>query len=81
MARKQLPPKPEESIKKLDDKFTEFREETLLRLTEIEKLSENTNTDLKEAKETTGEDFGKLREALEIKLKMRLIEVMKSLKT
>ena len=65
MTKRQAPPKPEELIKILETKFTEFSEETLSRLAENEKVSENSNKSITENKETISNDFLELKGALD----------------
>jgi hypothetical protein len=65
MTKRQVPPKPEDLIKILETKFTEFREETLSRIAENEKVSENTNTFITENKETISNNFLELKVALD----------------
>ena len=65
MTKRQAPPKPEDLIKILETKFTEFREETLSRLAENGKVSENTNTFITENTETISNDFLELKGALD----------------
>ena len=65
MAKRQAPPKPEDLIKILETKFTEFREETLSRLAENEKVSENINKSITENEEKIGNDFLELKGTLD----------------
>ena len=48
--KREAPPKPEELIKKLEDKFLEFKTETESKQEEQEKVNEELKTSIEEAK-------------------------------
>ena len=48
--KREAPPKPEELIKKLDDKFLEFKTETESKQEEQEKVNEELKTSIEEIK-------------------------------
>ena len=48
--KREAPPKPEELIKKLDDKFLEFKTETEIKQEEQEKVNEELNSSIEEIK-------------------------------
>ena len=48
--KREAPPKPEELIKKLDDKFLEFKTETESKQEEQEKVNEELNSSIEEIK-------------------------------
>ena len=65
MARRQAPTKPEDLIKKLEEKISEFRDEILAKLCENERVVENTKADMSEAKQTSEKENDKLRDEIE----------------
>ena len=65
MVKRQAPPKPEELIKILENKFTEFKDATVAKLAEVENVSERNNKDLIDIKESVNTGFGNIRDSLE----------------
>ena len=65
MVKRQAPPKPEELIKILENKFTEFKDATVAKLAEVENVSERNSKDLIDIKESVNTGFGNIRDSLE----------------
>ena len=65
MARRQAPPKPEELIQTLEEKFNEFKEEIGVKLEDQLKTNETTNSELNDIKDKQEEDNKKLKESLD----------------
>ena len=65
MAKRQAPPKPEELIQKLEEKFNEFKEEIGVKLQDQLKTNEITNSELNDIKDKQEAEHMQLTESVD----------------